>query len=200
MQHLDLSDLGRYSDVVRALGGDVVTVRFAELVDAPALQAYFRGLSVHSRYNRLMGAASELPATQLDRFVHGSEANGFSLIATVQRDGAEVIVGEARYALDETTESLELGLSVADDMQGRGIGRTLLSNLECRAAALGADHLFGDTLRFNDAMLALARDAGFSLMPTPGDWKQVRFSKRVEHVPAVIPCATWRLLAQTVPA
>jgi GNAT superfamily N-acetyltransferase len=196
MQHLNLDDLGQYSDVVLSRSGTAVTVRFVELHDADALQAYFRGLSARSRYNRLMGAARELPAGQLDKFIHVGEADSFSVVATIPRDGSETIVAEARYALDEVTSHFELALSVADSMQGQGIGAALLSNLECRAAALGAKHLYGDTLRSNEAMLALARKAGFTFAPTPGDWKQVRFEKQIDAVPAGNPCAVWRLAAQ----
>jgi GNAT superfamily N-acetyltransferase len=195
MIHLNLDDLGRYSDVLVLHGGTVITVRFVEATDAAALQAYFRGLSARSRYSRLMGAASELPAVQLDKFIHVGEADSFSVVAAVLRDGVETIIGEARYALDEATAGFELGLSIDDSMQGQGIGAAMLSNLECRAAALGADHLFGDTLRSNDAMLALARKAGFTFAPTPGDWRQVRFEKEINVAPQNIPCASWRLAA-----
>ncbi len=195
MQHIDLHDLGRYSDVLLSRDGEVITLRFADLADADALQSYFRGLSSGSRYNRLMGAASELPAGQLDRFTHVGEDDGFTLVATTKRDGVEKIIGEARYAIDDESNDLEIGLSVDDTMQGRGIGAALLGNLACRAAALGAGRLFGDTLRSNDAMLALARKAGFAFVPTPGDWKQIRFEKKTALAPDDIPCASWRLAA-----
>ncbi|WP_398479229.1 GNAT family N-acetyltransferase [Tardiphaga sp.] len=200
MTHIDLQNLGRYSDVLLSRGGEVITLRFAELTDADTLQSYFRGLSAQSRYNRLMGAASELPAGQLDRFIHVGEDDGFSLVATTKRDGVEAIIGEARYAVDGDSSSLEIGLSVDDTMQGQGIGAALLDNLECRAAALGADRLLGDTLRSNDAMLALARKAGFALAPTPGDWKQIRFAKKILLAPQDIPCVSWRLAAMTASA
>lgn len=192
MKHLDLSDLTRHSDALLSRGGAVVTLRFAEASDAGALQAYFRGLSVRARYNRLMGAASELPVGQLDRFTHLGMDDGFSLIATTPRDGHPVVIGEARYAVHEDTDSVEIGLSIADDMQGQGLGAALLANLECRASALGAVSIFGDTLRSNDAMLALAKKAGFHLIPTPGDWRQVRFEKAVMRA-LEMPCASARL-------
>ena len=200
MRHIDLNDIGRYSDVLLSRSGEVITLRFAELTDADALQSYFRGLSARSRYNRLMGAASELPVGELDRFLHVGEDNGFSLVATAPRAGGDVIIAEARYAIDVDSNSLEIGLSVDDTMQGQGIGIALLGNLACRAAALGADRLLGDTLRSNDAMLALARKAGFSFAPTPGDWKQIRFEKKIASAPKDIPCAKWRLAAMTASA
>lgn len=200
MKHIDLDDLGRYSDVLLSRGGEVIRLRFAEPADAGALQSYFRGLSTQSRYNRLMGAASELPVGQLDRFIHVGEDDGFSMLATTRRDGIEVVIGEARYAVDDHDDSLEIGLSVADMMQGQGIGAALLDNLQCRAAALGADRVFGDTLRSNDAMLALARKAGFAMAPTQGDWRQIRFEKKILHTVPDRPCVSWRLAAITAGA
>jgi GNAT superfamily N-acetyltransferase len=198
MLALDPGPLDRYSDVARLRTGALVTVRFAAPDDAAALQSYFRGLSITSRYNRVMGAASELPAGQLDAFTHLHDDGRFSVLAAVSGDGGEIIVGEARYALDEDTADFELALSVADAFHGQGFGAALMANLECRAAALGAGRLFGDTLRTNEAMLALARSRGFVIAPTPNDWKQVRFTKQIDIVPAERPCAAWRLAAEAV--
>ena len=92
-------------------------------------------------------------------------------------DGRETIVGEARYAFDGDTSSIEFGLSIDDRWQGHGIGKALLKNIECRAAAFGATRLFGDTLRSNDAMIGLARKAGYAFANTPGDWKLTRIQK-----------------------
>src|SRR3954465_15003305 len=68
-----LNDLKQYSDVLLSRSGHPFTVRFAEPSDAEALQAYFRSLSVRSRYNRFFGAISELPATLLQHFIHPGE-------------------------------------------------------------------------------------------------------------------------------
>src|SRR5262245_13368705 len=65
MTRLRFDDLRQYSDVLRSRHGEAVTVRFVEPRDAEALQAYFRSLSTRSRYNRFLGAASELPASEL---------------------------------------------------------------------------------------------------------------------------------------
>jgi GNAT superfamily N-acetyltransferase len=138
---------------------------------------------------------SELPPSQLDRFIHVGEADQFSVVATMQIDGFETIVGEARYAFSFETSSLEFGLSIDDRWQGHGIGKALLKNLECRAAAFGAENLFGDTLRSNDSMIALARKSGYAFKQSPGDWKLVRFEKHIDLAPQDIPCASWRLAA-----
>jgi RimJ/RimL family protein N-acetyltransferase len=196
MTTVRLKDLRQHSDILRLRTDQSVTVRFAEPDDAEALQAYFRSLSVRSRYNRFLGAMSELSPTELDHFIHAGEDDRFSVIATMAIGGFETIVGEARYGFYAHAESFEFGLSVDDRWQDQGIGSALLGNLQCRAAALGARRLFGDTLRSNDAMIALARKSGFAFTASPGDWKLVRFEKHIDLAPQEIPCASWRLAAE----
>jgi GNAT superfamily N-acetyltransferase len=198
MTALRLDDLRQHSDSLRLRSGQSLKVRFVEPGDADALQGYFRALTTGSRYNRFLGAISELPPSQLHGFTHVGEADRFSVIATMVIDGHETIIGEARYAFDPETDSFEFGLSIDDRWQGQGIGSTLLGNLQCRAAAFGAKRLFGDTLRSNDAMIGLARKSGYRFTHSPGDWKLVRFEKHVEVAPREIPCASWRLAAQQI--
>jgi GNAT superfamily N-acetyltransferase len=195
MTALRFDDLKQHSDVLRARNGDAITVRFVEPLDADVLQNYFRGLTARSRYNRFLGAMSQLPPSLLERFIHVGEANQFSVVATMQVDGFETIVGEARYAFDFTTSTFEFGLSIDDRWQGHGIGKALLKNLECRAASFGAESIFGDTLRSNESMIALARKSGYAFGNSPGDWKLVRFSKPIDLAPQDIPCASWKLAA-----
>ena len=195
MTTLRLDDLRRYSDVLRTRDGAPVTARFVEPRDAGALQNYFRLLTANSRYKRLLGAASELPPALLDDFIHAGKADRFSVIATMLIDGHETIIGEARYAFDGETASMEFGLSIDDRWQGQGIGEALLKNIECRAASLGATRVFGDTLRSNDAMIGLARKAGYAFVKTPGDWKLTRFRKDIPVEPQEIPCTSWRVSA-----
>ena len=187
-------NLKQYTDVVRSRLGEAVTVRFVEPRDAEELQSYFRSLSTQSRYSRFLGAMSELPKTLLDHFTQMD--NGFTVVATMPVDGFESIVGEARYAINADSDSFEFGLSIDDRWQGHGIGAALLKNLECRAAAFGAARLFGDTLRSNQSMIALAGKSNFAFIHHPDDWKMVRFVKKLAVAPKQIPCASWRIATQ----
>ena len=170
---LGFDELRQHVDVLRLHSGMSLTLRFVEPRDAEPLQNYFRSLSSRSRYNRFLGAISELPPAELEHFIHAGEDGRFSVIAIAAIDGFETIVGEARYAIDAETGRFEFALSVDDRWQGHGIGSALLRNLECRAAAFGAVRMVGDTLRSNDVMIGLARKSGFVLAaqsPTTGSW------------------------------
>lgn len=190
-----LEDLKQYSDTLRTRQGEALDLRFVEPRDTDELQHYFRSLSTHSRYNRFFGAISELPKGLLHEFLQVGERERFTVVATMMVDGFETIVAEARYAFHAETSTLEFGLSVDDRWQGHGIATALLKNLECRAAALGAEHIFGDTLRSNQTMISLARKSGFAFVNHPDDWKLVRFDKEIHVAPKDIPCASWRLAA-----
>jgi GNAT superfamily N-acetyltransferase len=197
MRAFRFGDLGQHTDILRLRNGRSLTVRFVEPKDAEALQNYFRSLSVASRYNRFLGAMRELPPAELGHFTHPGEDDRFSVIALMMIDGFETIVGEARYGF-EPDASFEFGLSIDDRWQGQGIGSALLGNLECRAAAFGAERVFGDTLRSNAAMLGVARKSGFAFAPTPNDWKLVRFEKHITVAPQDIPCASWKVAAASL--
>ena len=198
MSRLRFDDLKQYSDVLRTRHGEAVTMRFVEPRDGEELQNYYRSLSQRSRYNRFLGAMAELPKTLLDRFTHVGEREGFTAVATMQIDGFETIVGEVRYIFHPHNGSFEFGLSIDDRWQGHGIGAAIMKNLECRAAAFGAELIFGDTLRSNEAMIALARKSGFAFANNPDDWKLVRFEKPIAVEPKDIPCASWRIAASNV--
>ena len=167
MTALRFDDLRQHSDVLRLRSGKSVTVRFVEPRDAEALQDYFRSLSTRSRYNRFLGAISELPQTVLEHFIHVGEDDRFSVVATMTIDGVETIVGEARYAFDAEHRAVSSS-ACRSTTAGRAMAsaRRCCSNLECRAAAFGAERLFGDTLRSNDAMIGLARKSGFAFTNT----------------------------------
>ena len=195
MTTLRFDDLKQYSDVLRSRKGEAITVRFVEPRDGEELQNYYRSLSARSRYNRFLGAMSELPPQVLDRFTHVGMVEGFTVVATMMVDGFETIVGEARYALHSDDASLEFGLSIEDRWQSHGIGAALMKNLECRAAAFGAARIFGDTLRSNNGMMGLARKSGYEFVNHPDDWKLVRFDKAINAEPQDIPCASWRIAA-----
>ena len=196
MTALRLSEHPRHIDHLRLRDGTTLTVRLVAPDDGEALQRYFRQLSTRSRYSRFLGAMSELPPSQLDHFVHAGEDDRFSVIAVMMIEGFETIVGEARYGFEAGSANFEFGISIDDRWQGQGIGGALLRNLECRAAALGARSIFGDTLRSNEVMIALARKSGFAFTRHPDDWKLVRFEKPIDPVRQDIPCASWKLVAE----
>jgi len=103
-----------------------------------------------------------------------------ALLAEVFEDSREIMIGEARYVIEQRDPaSCEFAIAVADDWHANGIGRALLARLEREAAASGIQRMFADTLYDNKAMLGLAARSGYAIRMNPGDAKLVRLEKKL---------------------
>ena len=163
---------------LRLPAGECLTLRPITPDDSEVLQAYVRGLSPESRYNRFFGALQELPPAELERVTHLDRRYDLALVAETDV-GAVSIIGEARHAFTPDRLECEFALSVADDWRGRGIGTLLTAEMECRARSLGARRLTAEILRANEPMKAVALKTGFSMADVPRDARLVRIVKEL---------------------
>ena len=113
MSALRIDDFKQYSHVLHTRKGEPVTLRFLEPGDAGELQNYFRSLSARSRYNRFLGAMSELPRNVLEHFIHVGESDAFSVVVSKTVSAADVVSGAARVqaapvVVDPPVATLEL--------------------------------------------------------------------------------------------
>ena len=172
-------------------GPDVgLALRPARSSDGDALQTYVRGLSPQSRYNRFLGAASELPPAELARALAANGRDTLTLLVTAMAEDRETVVGEARVALWCAERAGEFGMSIADDWRHLGVGSALLEGIERKAAADGIETLTGDTLRTNAAMIGLALSRGFRI-ETGLEPRLVRLVKPLEDAAPDLPCRKW---------
>lgn len=126
--------------------------------DAAHVQAFVRGLSSRSRYERFLAPIAELSPRQLERITAGT---GLSLGAF---DAAERLVGLAEYARSGNAEA-EFAIVIADEFQGQGLGAELVGALLEHAKRSGILRLAGVTHTRNRAMRVLARRLGFGVQP-----------------------------------
>jgi GNAT superfamily N-acetyltransferase len=176
------------AQVSRLPGAGPVTIRAVRPQDADALQAYFRGLSVETRYRRFLGALAELTAKQLSRLTEMVGPDELVLLAFAQTGGTAHLVGEAVLVTSPESTRSEMALSVADAWRRKGVGEALVRDLECRARMRGARYLFGDVLRTNTPMKTLARKAGFALRSPFTDARLIEIGKDLSMTAPDLPC------------
>ena len=170
-------------DVVRLIDGSRITIRPTLPQDLELQREFFRSLSTEGRYRRFMVPLNELPEVVAQRFISIDYRSHVALLAEVFDDGREIMIGEARYVLDEHDPATsEFALAVADDWQGRGIGRVLLARLEREAAASGIRRMLADTHYDNKAMRALAASSGYTVKANREDARLVRLEKQLSAV------------------
>jgi acetyltransferase len=97
-----------------------------------------------------------------------------AFVATVQRDGCEVEIGDARYVMNPDGESCEFGIAVDDEWHGSGVAGLLMAHLITTAKARGLKVMEGLVLATNHKMLKFARQLGFTAHRGGDDWETVR--------------------------
>jgi acetyltransferase len=145
-----------------AADGTAVAIRPIGVDDFELELAFTQGLSPESGYQRLM-SARRLSRAEVKRLVSIDGDCEVALIATTTQAGRERQVGVARFVREQCGETAEIALVVADDWQGRGLGRRLMRGLIASARRHGVRRLVGTTLSDNVAMLAIARALGFEM-------------------------------------
>jgi RimJ/RimL family protein N-acetyltransferase len=141
-------------EVVTLRSGDVVLVREVQPGDAPALVRAHANLGEQSRYRRFFTVMPELPEALLKAAVDVDHEDNEAPVALPQLSTA--IIGECRFVrLADQPDTADLGVTVVDAWQGRGLGSTLLARLSERALEVGIEYFTAEVLAENRSMLAL---------------------------------------------
>ncbi|WP_310385177.1 GNAT family protein [Roseateles sp.] len=153
--------------------GEQLTLRPILPQDRTALALMVEGLSPASRSNRFHAGIKGLSPAWLSRLTEIDYEQHMAFVVTHRTGGAEEIVAEARYAVDDGNldglPSAEFALTVAEPWQRRGLGRRAISALMVVASEHQLAWLHGDVLADNAAMLALMRRCHFACTPSTDD-------------------------------
>jgi len=147
--------------------GSTIRVRPARPADRDRLEDYFIGMSPETRRLRFWGASvdvTSVTAAALDQdFVHH-----LTLLAFSGGSDGKVVGGAQYFASDQ--RRAEVSFSVADELQGHGLGSILLERLAAAADANGVHTFVAQVLPENHAMIDVFRQSGFdvSIRARPG--------------------------------
>jgi RimJ/RimL family protein N-acetyltransferase len=158
--------------------GAVVEVRALRPGDRAALAAAIDRLSPRSRYLRFATPKPGVSERELDVLLDLDHHDREALLAIdpATRRG----VGVARFArFPGEDDVVDVAVTVADEWQGRGLGRALLELLVARARAEGHTALHADVLSANAPSIALLRGAGFRPVPGGGGGVLSQYERRL---------------------
>lgn len=154
--------------------------------DARREQAFVRRLSAESRYFRFMNALRELSPETLHQFTHPDPKREIALVALTAAPPAEPLqIGVARCARGPSGEQGEFAIVVADEFQGKGLGRLLMQALIESARASGLQRIEGLVLTTNQRMLELMNALGFTVHAAAEDARLRRVVKGLDGEPGV---------------
>ena len=152
--------------------------------DGELEEAFVRGLSLESRYQRMLSGGTKVTPEWIDSMTHIDYQRHMAFAVSTALDGVEQFVGVGRYVVDPPTNIADIALVLADAWQGQGLGRRLLATLLEHARTAGVREAVGVVLATNKAMLRLARSMGFSVTAEPGDATVMRIRRDLSNVNA----------------
>ena len=153
--------------VVTLRSGDVVRLRQVRPGDGPALARAYANLGEQSRYRRFFTVMPELPEATLKQAAEVDHEDHEALVAVPLL--SPEIVGECRFVRwPDQPDTAELGVTVLDAWQGRGLGSALLARLSERALEVGIGYFTAEVLAENRSMLALLAGLGPVETSSPG--------------------------------
>ena len=135
--------------------------------DRHRLARLFARLTPESRYRRFLSSKRQLTPQELVYLTDIDHVTHEAIAAVDQRDGS--IVGVGRYAqFADRVAVADVAFTVADELQGMGIGTVLASCLVDRARANDFTLLTATTLWENRPARALLRRLGFRARASHG--------------------------------
>ncbi|MGZ5113153.1 MAG: bifunctional acetate--CoA ligase family protein/GNAT family N-acetyltransferase [Usitatibacter sp.] len=145
----------------RLAGGTSATLRPIRPEDAELEKEFIAGLSPETMHLRFLSALRTLTPQMLARFTQVDYDRDMAFVALIEVAGREREIGVCRYATLPDAESCEYAIVVADEWQGKGLGRIMMRRLIEVAQARGLKSMVGFVLASNEPMLRLCAELGF---------------------------------------
>ena len=133
-----------------------VSIGPIERADAAGLSDFYARLSPESMRRRFLSCARRSSGDLARRL---AESDGFVAILAERGPNDGAVVAHASIHPDEDGGA-EIAFAVADELQGRGIGRALVAAVVGHARRTGLHRLTATMLAENAAMRRLLREAG----------------------------------------
>jgi RimJ/RimL family protein N-acetyltransferase len=154
--------------------GVPVTLRFLRADDTERIKAFFYRLSPESIFYRVLEYRTTITDDEAHRLCDVDGVQRVAIAATYLDNGAEQIIGVARYGLfdPEQADTAEAAVIVEDSFQGRGLGKLLVKRLVQYALAHGVHHFVATIHVNNSRILQFIQRSGltFKRNLSGGNW------------------------------
>ncbi|HSJ29680.1 MAG TPA: GNAT family N-acetyltransferase, partial [Acidimicrobiia bacterium] len=146
--------------------GQTVRIRPITPGDSEMLVDFFERLGPESRYYRFFRVKTSLPPEEVEYFTNVDYDTRMALVALY--DGR--MVGVARYDTEpDEPQRAEVAFSVSDEIQGHGVGTSLLQLITAYARDHGITGFRAFVLPENVQMMRVFRNSGYELKRTVED-------------------------------
>lgn len=170
-------DLTQWTDTLT--DNTKVQIRPLQANDREREFQFIKRLSPQTRHFRFLCTLNEPGKALLDQLMDVDYQKRMAYVALYMEGGELIEIGVSRYAAAEGDKTCECAVVVADEWQGRGLGRLLMDHLIAAARINGFEKMISVDSANNTDMHRLARDLGFETHADPLDMTQVVYTLRL---------------------
>ena len=151
----------KFEKWVKVRDGTRVFLRPIKSSDGEIWVELYNSLSSISKYYRFFSSNRVPSSKMIKKYTDIDYVKNFAIVAIIEEDEKEKMVGVARYVLDPPPDEAELAIVVADDWQNRGLGTKMLIHMLYIMIKRKIKKVHGDIFLENRSMLRLMGESGF---------------------------------------
>ena len=155
-------EAAQYSALESLADGRHVTIRALKPDDRDGLIAAVQRSSAQSLYRRFFGLKRHFSDQEISFFLNIDFVDHVALVAVIEEAGQPVIIGGARYIMQEAGKA-EIAFAVVDQYRGEGLAPRSMCHLAGIARAAGLKELTAEVLPDNKSMLKVFEKSGLHL-------------------------------------
>jgi acetyltransferase len=141
--------------------GGGATLRPIRSEDEPTMFRFLEGVSSESMYMRFFGFVPQFTHNLMTRFVNIDYDREMAIVATIEKEGQEEIIGVVRIIEDAWRETAEYSILISDHWHGQGLGNLLTDYILEIARARKINKIVATVLSSNSAMIHIFQRRGF---------------------------------------
>jgi len=149
--------------------GTPAVIRPVRPEDEQLLGKLFNGFSEQTVMMRFYHQFINLSHDQLVRYCQIDYDREFALVCEIKEGDVKKIIGDTRFIKQPGLENAEMAVAVADQWQGKGVGRNLCEYCIKVAKEFGVKMLWMEILGINSRMLKLSEKLGFKIVDSDND-------------------------------
>jgi acetyltransferase len=118
-----------YEEWITLKDGSVVFLRPIKTSDGPLILDLFQKLSPETIYFRFLTHLDRLKPELLKHIIEIDYETHFTLVAVVEEEGKESIIGSCRYITSKKMDHAEFTIVLRDDRQRKGLGKIMATRV-----------------------------------------------------------------------
>ncbi len=166
---MNRDDIANYVSKENLRDQQSITIRAIRPDDKGSLVDTLSRVSSQSLYLRLFSGKRKFSDEEMDQITKVDFENIVALVAVLEKEGIDQIVGGGRYiriGTSGTGQSAEVAFLIDDAHQGLGIGSRIFKHLVTIARLSGITHFEAEVLPSNAPMLGLFSRSGLPVEKT----------------------------------